>query len=117
LALYSPSNLGVRLEATLRRFASHPAGERPARKRRRARILIVNVFYPPQSIGGATRVVVDQVSGILSTQGQRFEIGVLCGNDERAEPYRTERYSWGGTQIWSVTTPAREHMDWLHSDP
>jgi glycosyltransferase involved in cell wall biosynthesis len=84
---------------------------------RRARILLANVFFPPQSIGGATRVVRDQAAELLARYADRYDIGVLCGNDEDSPPYRIEAYAWSGIPVWSIGCPRREHMDWLAFDP
>ncbi len=84
---------------------------------RRARILLANVFFPPQAIGGATRVVRDQAAELLARYADRYEIGILCGNDEESAPYRIEAYAWSGIPVWSIGCPRREHMDWLAFDP
>ena len=80
-------------------------------------MLVVNVFFPPQAIGGATRVVTDQISELSAKYSKKFEVGVLCGNDEDGPSYHIEAYSWNGVPVWSVSTPKREHMDWIHDDP
>jgi glycosyltransferase involved in cell wall biosynthesis len=84
---------------------------------RRARILLANVFFPPQAIGGATRVVRDQAAELLARYADRYEVGILCGNDEDSPPYRIEAYAWSGIPVWSIGCPRREHMDWLAFDP
>jgi glycosyltransferase involved in cell wall biosynthesis/Flp pilus assembly protein TadD len=46
-------------------------------QRLRTRILVVNVFFPPQTFGGATRVVRDNVDDLLDRYGSEFELAVL----------------------------------------
>jgi glycosyltransferase involved in cell wall biosynthesis len=74
-ALYSVEENARRLNALLQ-----PADARAAQSRtallaaprpRRRRVLLVNVFFPPQTIGGATRVVRDNLDTFLSSQGRR----------------------------------------------
>ena len=39
---------------------------------------MLNVFFAPQSIGGATRVAQDQVQALAEQLGDQWEITVLC---------------------------------------
>jgi glycosyltransferase involved in cell wall biosynthesis/tetratricopeptide (TPR) repeat protein len=129
LALYSPGALGGALAEGLRRLTRAPAAASSGRGKRRAvpsvvpkrprlpRVLLANVFFPPQAIGGATRVVRDQAAELLARFADRYEVGVLCGNDEDVTPYRTEAYAWRGVPVWSVGSPHREHMNWIPFDP
>ncbi|MFY8150435.1 MAG: glycosyltransferase [Prochlorococcaceae cyanobacterium] len=52
------------------------ASEPPASRRRR--LLVINVFFAPQSVGGATRVAQDQVQAVLQQAGDRYDVTVLC---------------------------------------
>ena len=133
LELYGPGTLGNALAAGLRQLMLLPAptSAQPLRVRRRAfravatvppqprrpRVLLANVFFPPQAIGGATRVVRDQAAELVARYADRYEVGVLCGNNEAAGAYRTEAYAWRGVPVWSVGCPQREHMDWIPFDP
>ena len=128
LALYAPRRLGDGLADSLRRLAQPATAAKPSRKgaaralkppgpARRPRVLLVNVFFPPQSIGGATRVARDQAAEMIARYSDQYEIAVLCGNDEDAGPYQTELYAWRGAPVWSVGCPHREHMDWIAFDP
>ncbi len=113
VALYAPETLGRALAAELRQLAGKTVPAAP----RRPRVLLANVFFPPQAIGGATRVVRDQAAELLQRYADRYDIGILCGNDEDDAPYRTEAYAWRGAPVWSVGCPHREHMDWIAFDP
>ena len=115
LAIFGQGALGRGLDAELRRIAGRP--DRLPAAARKPRVLIVNVFFPPQAIGGATRVVRDLAAGLLADHGETFELGVLCGNDEEAEPYQLNSYCWRDIPVWSINTPRREHMDWIPEDP
>ena len=50
----------------------------PTPVRRREKILVVNVFFAPQSIGGATRVAQDYVDDLLNDPQVDYDITVLC---------------------------------------
>jgi glycosyltransferase involved in cell wall biosynthesis len=125
LALYTPEVLGQSLANELRDLVRPVAATQTAVTRRRGvpaeirrpRILLANVFFPPQAIGGATRVVRDQAAELLARYSNYCDIGILCGNDEATQPYSTQIYGWGGVPVWSVGCPMREHMDWFAFDP
>lgn len=46
--------------------------------RSREKILVINVFFAPQSIGGATRVAQDYVDDLLNDPSIDYDITVLC---------------------------------------
>lgn len=74
------------------------------------RILFVNVFYAPQSIGGATRVVENQVKYIKELLDDKAELYVLCADahpDPRA-PYEVEQYVWDGVLITRLFVPLKD---------
>ncbi len=112
--LYSPAIQGQSLQRTLRDFAGLDEVRLTPGQRRRRRILLVNVFYPPQSIGGATRIVRDEACG-LAANGE-FEVAVLCGNDEHGPAYALTTYWSEGVRVFSINTPPRAFMDWLPED-
>lgn len=114
LDLYRPSNLGQRLTTALRQMHRDAAGVR--QPGRRPRILVVNVFFPPQTIGGATRVVRDQVDGLLDRHAQNFEIAVACGNADHGADYALSRYFYRSCPVFQIDTPLEECMDWRSDD-
>ncbi len=85
-------------------------------KPRKKRIAIVNVFYPPQAVGGATRVVYDNVTDILSEFDDAFEIEVFTTkNGEKA--YDIENYVHDGVRVTAATTVHSEDLEKKISDP
>ncbi|MDB5684281.1 MAG: glycosyl transferase group 1, partial [Sphingomonas bacterium] len=102
------------LESTARRvggifgkdLAARTMSARPAQLpvRRTTRVMVVNVFFAPQSFGGATRVVEDNVDGLISHYGEEFEVAVFT-TDTGAAPNST-RVSGHQTvpvfRIWPV---------------
>ena len=66
--------LGTIIEALAAR--PNPAGTPPAKIPRRLKVLIVNVLFPPQTFGGATRVVRDNVDDLLAQHAGEVEVAV-----------------------------------------
>lgn len=91
------------------RFDAMFAAVRPARARPKQRLLIVNVFYPPQDIGGATRVVQDNVTDLIRRYGDTYEIDVLATLEGGERPYEVACHARDGARIWTVT--ARHGID------
>jgi glycosyltransferase involved in cell wall biosynthesis len=112
---YEPTKAAARLADALCGFAaSRPGAVTVAGAKR---ILIVNVFFPPQAIGGATRIVAGQVLEMGSQYADRYEVAIFCGNDEDGPRHEMTSYSWNGVKVYSVNTPLREGNDWLYFDP
>ncbi len=81
------------------------------------KLLIVNVFYPPQSIGGATRIVKDNVAVLQEQYGDEYEISVFTTNDDYPKPYQIEEYVHNGIRVTRVSSPMEEGMDWRYQNP
>ncbi|TCP74189.1 glycosyltransferase involved in cell wall biosynthesis [Rhizobium sp. PP-CC-2G-626] len=78
---------------------------------KKKRLLVVNVFYPPQAIGGATRVVHDNVKDLLAKYGDEFEIDVVCTLEGGTIPYSYEVYSTEGVRVFAITAPSEPDID------
>ncbi|MBY4894441.1 glycosyltransferase [Rhodobacteraceae bacterium N5(2021)] len=76
---------------------------RPAPK---PKLLVVNVFYPPQALGGATRVVADNVSHLREHYGDEFEVDILTTLDGGKTAHEVQAVSHSGTRIWAITNDA-----------
>lgn len=77
------------------------AEELPAKSK--PRVLIVNIFYPPQFTGGATRVVQQSVEDLTSSYGADFELEVFCGREPDYRPGSVNRYFWNGVLVTSLS--------------
>ena len=84
--------------------------------RSRKRVLIVNVFYPPQSIGGATRVVADNVRD-WRILGADIEFAVATTDYESKDEYAETIESWDGIPVFRVAAPYVQDLDWQPYDP
>lgn len=76
------------------------AAARPAPK---PKLLVVNVFYPPQALGGATRVVADNVTHLLAHHGDAFEVDILTTLNGGKTPHEVHAVSHSGARIWAIT--------------
>jgi len=68
------------------------------------KVAVVNVFYPPELIGGATRVVYDNVTAIRAMSGGEFELEVFC-TQSGPKPYSVKKYLDNGVRVTAVTSP------------
>lgn len=77
----------------------------------KTKLLIVNVFYPPQAIGGATRVVHDNVRDLAEIAGQELEIEVFTSIEGGERPYDVSCYAHDGIRVFGVTTPLADERN------
>jgi glycosyltransferase involved in cell wall biosynthesis len=84
---------------------------------RQARPLVVlaHVFYPPQAVGGATRVVADNVRDVLAMAGDRFEIEVFSSLDG-GTPYSVSSDAQDGVRVTRVGSPDVEKLEHRATD-
>lgn len=78
---------------------------------RRTRLLLVNVFFPPQAIGGATRVVADNALDLRRLFPDEFEIQIFTTVEGSTEGYRPSTNLWQGLQVNGISTPDDPGID------
>ena len=83
----------------------------PAAQAAKKRVLVVNVFFPPQAVGGATRVVSDNVLDLNRLYGDELEVEVFTAIEGSRHPYRLSTYVWNGVRVTGVTTPDEPNID------
>ena len=83
----------------------------------RRRVLIVNVYFPPQAIGGATRVVADNVRDLAARHGDALEIEVFTTTEGGERPYALRSYMWEGIRVTAVTAGSAGNVDSNPDDP
>ncbi|WP_244480106.1 glycosyltransferase [Methylobacterium sp. Leaf465] len=108
----SPWPAGVCAPAKARSVTASRAGNAS-----KPRILIVNVFFPPQTLGGATRVVRDNLDHLLDHAADRFEIAVVATDLDGGVPYRTRIDAYRGVPVYRIAGPSEMHMDWRPINP
>ena len=105
---------------------------------RKLKLLVLNVYFAPQSVGGATRIAQDQVQVLSERLGDQWDITVLCTESdpymnvedpESAEIHHTQEtakslsvwqvecpipvqvHQWSGARVVRLTLPPRS---WRH---
>ena len=81
------------------------------------KLALVNVFFPPQSIGGATRVISDNFDILQQQYGDEYELVVFTSDDRCTTPYELTSYQHQGVTVYRSTILYRENMDWHAQDP
>lgn len=110
---YSVETLGQELKKNLNTLVeSHYTHSNKKRKK----IALVNVFFPPQSIGGATRVVADNFDVLIDSYSDEYEVCVFTSEVECLEPYKMSVYNYKGARVYKSNILYREHMDWHAED-
>lgn len=107
---YSLSSLGRGLSKFIGQVGNY---DKPKIK---PKICIVNVFFPPQSLGGATRVVSDNFDVLLEQYGDEFDICIFTAEAHYGEPYKVSAYSYKGIRVYKSSVLFRENMDWHPKD-
>lgn len=95
---------------SLGRLLGHHPRPIPA-PRRRTRLLLVNVFFPPQAVGGATRVIADNARDLQRLFAKELEVEVFTTLEGSLDPYRRATALWQGLPVHSVTTPDDPMID------
>lgn len=108
-AEYTVEALGEKLVADIANTVSVTV--KPKKK-----IALVNVFFPPQSIGGATRVLSDNFDILQKQYGDDFELVVFTSDERCTTPYKVETYQHQGVTVYRSTILFRENMDWHPKD-
>jgi glycosyltransferase involved in cell wall biosynthesis len=81
-----------------------------APKAKRSRVLICNVFFSPQSIGGATRVVEDNVAH-FAAEYPDLELAVFCTDDDLGTPGRLRTSEFAGVPVFRLAVPTTADVD------
>ncbi len=84
--------------------------------RSKRKIAIVNVFFPPQAIGGATRVVADNVAVLKEKYGEDIELVIFTSDERCTIPYQLSTYQYNDYTVYRSTILHRENMDWHPQD-
>ncbi|GAB2502937.1 glycosyltransferase [Microbulbifer agarilyticus] len=85
--------------------------------KQKTKIALVNVFFSPQNIGGATRVLMDNFHYLLAEHSSEFELVVFCADAEHRDQHQTQISYVNGVKVYRVSTLWRPNMDWHSKDP
>lgn len=83
----------------------------------KSKLALVNVFFPPQSIGGATRVIADNFKYLKKNHSDNFDICIFSSDQRNDGPYQVSTQMYQGSRVYRSTTMHRENMDWYERDP
>ena len=84
---------------------------------RKPRILLVNLFFPPQTIGGSTRVTRDNLDYFISNAGEEFDFSVVTTDLYADTPYRMRVEDYRGAPVFRISTPQELNMEWRPDNP
>ncbi len=79
---------------------------------RRPRILFVNVWFPPQTIGGATRVLRDNLEYLLNRHSRDFECAGFTSDELNESSGQFTVDTWLGMPVFRVATPQDPRIYW-----
>ena len=82
----------------------------------RKRILVVHALYPPETVGGATVVVINTVEEIRRRYGDEIDIMVLKSDLVGTAPYQIKEYTWNNVPVITVGIPSAPDLEWKYRD-
>jgi glycosyltransferase involved in cell wall biosynthesis len=77
--------------------------------------VVAHVFYPPQAVGGATRVVADNIRDIRAIAGDRLDIEVFACLDG-GNPYQVTSDAHDGIRVTRVGSPQVDALEYRAAD-
>ncbi|MEY8879932.1 glycosyltransferase [Donghicola sp. XS_ASV15] len=84
--------------------------------KKKPKVALVNVFMRPQSIGGATRVVEDNLDVFMKDYSDDFDVVCFSSDVHTRPPHRVSIHMDGPLRNYRATILYREHMDWHPRD-
>jgi len=108
---YAPGVGGNILKHTLADY-SLPTPLIPAAPHK-PRLLYVNVWFAPQSVGGAARVFESHVRTLVEVYAEDYDVYVLTSqiNPEHLIPYSIEQFLYGPALVTRLNVPLRDWSD------
>ena len=80
---------------------------------KKLKVALVNVFFAPQAIGGATRVLIDNFHTFRKRYSDSLELSLFTSDADKAEkPYELFVYIYEGVRVYRTSILFRENMDW-----
>ncbi len=111
LRLYSSANVGAKLVAAILPQGQENASIAAVSATELPKLLVCNVFFAPQSYGGATRVVEANVDYFIDHYASMFDVSVVTTDyGVTAGTFRVETYR--GIKVFRIGTPTEVNMDW-----
>ena len=82
----------------------------------RKRVLMVNVLYPPQAIGGATTVVENLVSVLRRDYAEGYHVSVLTSEVVDKGAYQLREYAKEGVNVTVIGVPYSADLETRYAD-
>jgi glycosyltransferase involved in cell wall biosynthesis len=92
------------------------ASAAPLLSRDKLKVLVCNVFFAPQSYGGATRVVEDNVDYLID-ECPDIEVVVVATDEGVTPPGRLRFDRYRDVLVYRISTPLEVNMDWRPFNP
>jgi len=103
---YSIQTLANNIDITIKNAISNKSKNNQTKKKK---IVLVNVLFPPKSLGGATRIAVDELSILI----EQYEVVVFTANLDHRPVYQLNVYPYDGCRIYEVSA----HINnWQYKD-
>ncbi|MBK8815432.1 MAG: glycosyltransferase family 4 protein [Methylococcaceae bacterium] len=81
------------------------------------KIALVNVFFPPHAIGGATRVIADQFDILVSKYAAQYDCTVFTTGDcINVKPYQIQVYPYKNTRVYKAAVALKPMTEWQYKD-
>ena len=112
------------LQANARRLeealapASAPAAPALLGRAPKKRLLLQNIFFPPQTIGGSTRVLRDNLDAFLDMGlAEEFEFAVAASDNGASHDYQLRVEEYRGATVFRFGPPGQVNLEWKPFDP
>jgi len=80
-------------------------------------VVFVNVCFPPDGLGGATAVVINQIEGILQKYGSEYTVSVFTIDFQNTlNHYQLREYIYHNIHVTAVSVPPGIDLDWRYHD-
>jgi glycosyltransferase involved in cell wall biosynthesis len=82
------------------------------------KLMLANVYFPPQTIGGATRVLKDNIDAFIEFGlCDDFDLAILTTDVDVQPAGKLSIDSYRGLPVFRISTPHEVNMDWRPSNP
>jgi glycosyltransferase involved in cell wall biosynthesis len=87
------------------------------RSQAKHKLLLVNVLYPPQALGGATFLLKNIIDYLQLEYSDRYEISVFTYDLNNLNSYEISEYNQDGIHVTKLSIPSQPDIDWYYQNP
>lgn len=88
----------------------------PSSADQKVRLLVVNTKFPPQAMGGATRIAKELIDALKREYPDHYDISVFTCDWAGTKPYALNQYLYDDVVVTSISIPLRPDVDIQHKD-